>query len=454
MAESISSNGYVPPKTIPYFTSNGIPFGYSPLGFYLLAIGVDVSGLSYRYASFALRLLWFTLSPLAIYLFVRQLSTRRAAALASVLVTISLPVFRWHLGHGGVIRGLAFCLSFVTLALALKSFQTESAKLQIGAGVAFGLTVLTHPVYAVFAGFGTVGLWVGSDRSIDGFRCGGNIATIGFLISAPWILWVTFTHGVDIFLYASGTHGGLFEVHHHLYAVISLPTHGLIEKLLWYLGILCLGILFYEYRFHVVALFVATAVFLGGTIRFTFSLLLISIAIVVIDFLPNWVSQIDIDQLSLRRRSAAIVSVGLVFAAAFAGVGAAQSLPHDSFSDADRDAAKWAKTETASDATFIVQGAEEEFPFFAKRTSLVVPWGAEWDGPGAYQHHLEMLESVYSCSNTTCFSKLTAENDLDPDYLYLQRHLVTESSFSESEKYTAEYQNEQILIVSVKSRES
>jgi hypothetical protein len=82
--------------------------------------------------------------------------------------------------------------------------------LAVSAGL-FGLTVLAHPVYALFFGTNYVLLFLAYDRSISGLVNGAVVAIGGLVVASPWLVHVAGAHGLDVFTSAAGTHGGIGE---------------------------------------------------------------------------------------------------------------------------------------------------------------------------------------------------------------------------------------------------
>ncbi|QIO20872.1 glycosyltransferase family 39 protein [Haloarcula sp. JP-L23] len=456
MAKAISNNGYLIPKQINHFTAGGIPFGYPPLAFYTLAAVSDITNLSYRFASYYLRIIYFIGTPVTAYFLTTQFSNGRSASVASVLIAVSSPIFLLHLGQGGFVRGLAFVLSLTTLTLATRALKSSERRYYLTAGVVFGLTVLTHPTYAVFAGVGTASLWLGIDRSRSGFKIGATIAITGFLIASPWLLYVVTTHGPDIFFQASQTHGGLLSFTRHVNSLLSPPDSGIIERGIWVLGIGSLAVLAHERRYGLVVLFVGVGLMLGGRLRFTYTILVISVSILIVEYLSRHFEQnsisVKIDMTYFGKEQfhqvvPVFAAIFLLLPAVYAGIGGAEDLPKEPYSNADSEAVEWVRNSTSTNATFITQFREEEFPYFANRTNLIVPWGAEWEGPEAFANQLRMKSEISGCQTAGCFSSFLQSSGYNPDYLYLYNEYINIESFNRNKSFEIVYQNKKVVIV-------
>lgn len=471
--EQIVACGYCLPETIPYYTAEGVPFAYPPLSFYLLspaiAAGADPLTVS-RLLPGAMTVVY--LVPL--YLFVRDFcGSRPAAALATLLVAGNPQVLEWHISAGGVVRAVAFLLALWGMYVGVHLFQTGGRRWLIAGVVSFGLTVLTHPTYALFFAISYLLLWTGLDRSPRGLRDGAAVGVGGLLIASPWVLAVAATHGPEIFMAAAGTHGGVGGGRALLNGisawsvavfggVVLLVLSGRYLLAAWLLGA---AVLFKQPRFG----------YLVGSIG--------AAAIVVEDVLP-WLGArrpslgqharrlADVAQRGNGRArteppsggtvlAAVAVILGTVLAPAVfahhATAGPDEATP-EFLDDFDREAMAWASAETPSAATFVVLGdAAEWFPLLAHRTILVSPWGVEWRGREPFQRHLDAYENVSVCRRVDCVERWLVTVDAEPDYFYVPKGEYTvrgkyyeqhglPSALGRSDRYQRAFENEGVVV--------
>src|SRR5215210_4279864 len=115
---------------LPAFTSYNdakIPFGYSPLGFYLAAALDDLTPLSLMDAFRWLPLVTSCLIVVAFAALARTLLASRAAVAAAVVAFALVPrSFIWMLMGGGLTRSLGFLFALLTLRQLIRMYTTRS----------------------------------------------------------------------------------------------------------------------------------------------------------------------------------------------------------------------------------------------------------------------------------------------------------------------------------------
>lgn len=473
MADEISRTGYRLPAHVSHYTAEGIPFAYPPLGFYLAAAIGDLTGVG---ALTLTRLLPGVVSVLylvpAYLLGLVALRSRPRAAFVGVLVAVSPTIFQWHIGAGGFVRALAFLFLLAGLAAGLRLFRTRDAVWIAPGMVCFALTILSHPKYIVFYVLSYVVFWAVFDRSVEGLANGAFVGVGGVVLTAPWWGQVVATHGSGVFFQAAGTHREVGNVLLSLATLIDyrfvgpdVPWFLLAWRLLPVVGA---GWLAWRRRFFLPAWLVATATLVGEA-RFVF---LVG-ALATTAFLFDGVAPALRERVSAGRAAriaaAALVVVagsGLAIGSAYAAseldahAGTA-TLPQYVDGD-DLRAMEWASEGTSADAEFAVLGdAGEWFPYFTHRTNLIGPWGVEWRGDRAFRHQTNLFVHVSHCWWANCLTTAFAENDVQPNYLYVPRESYTVkgatkqprptllSSLRSSDRYEVVYENEGVAIFEV-----
>ena len=502
IAETIAAAGYGLPTTIPGYTAGGIPFAYPPLPFYLLAVLVDVVGLNPLVVSRYLPGVFVVLAVVPYYYVARELlPTVPKAGLATTLFAVTPTVLRWHLSAGGVVRALAFVFVAVGLLAGVHLFPADGRErprhvrerpgprrwpwrwLGLGA-LAFGLTVLSHPIYTVFFGTSYLVLFWFRYRSARGLARGAIVAAGGFALAAPWLVQVVATHGVGVFAGAAGTHDGLGGGIYRIGATFLAPLVPDAETPFYLAAYAGAGYLLYR-REYLLPTWLVAAGYVVGKTRFLFVPGAMMTAVFVFDWLsPRVASAVDgrVDSESEGRRSSGRfrrlrrlvgpLAVALVVLSA-TGLGALAaagqlSIWHDSASqpafvdDDDLAAMAWVEGNTQPNATFVVLGdAAEWFPLLADRPILVGHWGAEWEGADAYQRQLDLYRDVSACGTAACVTETLSRTGVDPDYVYVPRGHYTirgeanrapaslAGSMVEAERYELVYENEGVAIFRV-----
>lgn len=454
IASEIVAHGYTPPAHVPGYTAEGVPFAYPPLQFYLLAVlldlGADPVGVARVLPSVAV-----LAALVPTYLLARDYAgSRPGGAAAAVTVALTPQLLQWHVSAGGVVRAFAFCYALTAIYAGYHVFVTGSRRAVTVGLLGFAATVLTHPTYALFVVVSYLLLWAIRDRSADGFGRGAVVGLGGLALATPWFAWAVATHGPDVYVAASGTHGG---VGGGLATLVGGPSLAL-------LPLAGAAYLLIVNRDTFIAAWAVAVELLFAQPRFTFAVGAVVLAAVGVDVarrldvLAGRVAGVD--------RRAALAAVCLVAASVAGGA----YLTHEmtlttdpsmpAFLDREAvDAMVWAAGETPPDATFVVLGdAAEWFPALTGRTILVGPWGVEWRSAAAYDRHLEAYETVSRCHSADCVESTTAQFGERPDYVYLPKGQYTvrgksvvafgtlERSFEQSSGWERAYENDGVVV--------
>ncbi|NHN61469.1 MULTISPECIES: glycosyltransferase family 39 protein [Halorussus] len=471
IAERISEVGYALPETIPYYTSDGVPFAYPPLMFYAVAVIRDLTGVDPITISRFLPGIVSILYLVPMYLLARDLlDSRPEAALASLVVAVSPPVLQWHISAGGIVRAPAFLFALAGIYAGVRLYRDRDQRWVVPSLALFTLTVLTHPLYTAFFALSYFLLFLGFDRTLWGLVRGAVVGVGGILLAAPWWAQVMAHHGVDVFTGAAGTHGGIGGGLKTLQAVVNLNIHGTLVEQIWaVVPLLGIAYLLKEKRYFLPVWFVAVVLAFGKA-RLSITVGALIIAVVLLEAVGPWLKRES--PFSVGRRG--VVTAALVFIAtvglaggAMYATGAADahagspSLPQFITHD-DVQAMEWVQDNTDRSATFVVQGdAAEWFPQQTHRTMLVGPWGVEWKGHEPYSRQLGLFQDISWCNSAHCMSKTLAEENVEPDYIYLpkgeftvrgmQDHRTSKLAMSMhlSPKYRTVYENDGVIIFEV-----
>jgi len=478
MARTIMENGYAFPAVIPHITTDGIPFGFSPLGFYLAAFLLEF-GVSTLTITRLVPAIPFILALVAFFAFADDLlDDQWMATLATVVIATSAPVLQYTISAGGFVRATALLFTVLGLHTGLQAFTTETWGWRWVAvsTLLVGLTALTHPKYFLFLGTSLLALLAAFDRTRRGVWKGIFMLGGGVLLAAPWWAQVIATHGVGLFLEASQTHGGIgnpFWFFGFLLPIASVTV-------VWPALVIISGIyLVAQGRFFLPGWMLALGVVVGND-----EYAMVVGALMIATLLhESVVPAIRSDRLparlglpwSLRGRTVTQASLTATFFAVVLVTYATGSavlyvedglLTDDEFisfvDDDDLEGMEWAKRNTDTDATFVVVGdAAEWFPLFAERTSVVAARGSAWEGPGERRRMLGLRVALSGCLSAACMTETIEDIGEEPDYLYVSRdgyirgnnrHLINKRwitlppNLNESSKYSLEYGNSDVLI--------
>lgn len=473
IAEQISEHGYRLPRTIPHYTADGVPFAYPPLMFYVIAafrdgVGIDPIALT-RYLPGLI-----TIAYLVPYYYTAKelLESPSHAGIATVLLFVTPVVLKWHLAAGGIVRAAAFLFVLTGLYTGLHLFKTGDRRWLLPSVVLFALTVLTHPVYATFFGLTYLLMFSFFDRSQRGIGHGVMVAIGGILLAAPWWWQVISMHGPTIFSTAARTHDGLgggaprllesfvsplLSLSHWPFYVLSVAgvlSLGRRRRFFLPIWLLSTGYVFVQDRLLYVAGSMAAAVFIVDvclpTVRERFRVesnrrlvplfVVVLLGCSVVGFSVLTTTDIELDGQTEH------------------------VLPAPYMDRQDQRAMTWVKHRTAPSARFVVLGdAAELFPFVTNRTSLISPWGVEWEGNAQFEYQKELYDSTSACSNAECLTRSLADAQFQPEYVYvpkghytIRRDDRTQSprmrrSLVASKRYTLVFENRGVMIFRVVS---
>ncbi|QLG62555.1 hypothetical protein HUG12_12805 [Halorarum salinum] len=482
MAEAVSGNGYLPPETVRGYTADGVPFAYPPLAIYALAVVRDATGVDALTQARFLPGLVSTLAVVPTYFLSRALlDTRPRAALATVLTATSPPVLQWHLSAGGVVRAPAYLLLLSGLYAAVRLFGDRNRSWLWPATGLFGLTVLTHPLYAAAFALSCLWLYVALDGTRRGLGDGTIVAGGGLVLASPWLATVAANHGLGTLAAAAGTHGGIGGRLVDLLAgrdvasiLFSPPGSGTGspagQLVLWVWLALVIAAFAYTLRERG-PLLPGWFLVIGATLwkgRFVFLLGAMVTAFATADGFPRLLGGSD----GVRRERVAVaaavvlavtsVAVGGLYAA-----GAVQTHPGNPsqpqyIDEADVEAMEAVAATTDPDATFVVLGdAAEWFPYLTDRTILSSHWGVEWHGADEFTRQFSLQRRISRCPTGACITERLRENRVEPDFLYVPTDAYTVNgvvyrpepgrvaALVAADRYRLVYRNEGVAVVAV-----
>ena len=227
MTRDLQEAGY----RLPAFTSYNaadIPFGYSPLGFYLAGLLDDLTPLSLTDAFRWLPLLGSCLVVLAFTALARSLLASRVAVVVAVLAFAVVPrSFLWMVMGGGLTRSFGFCFALLTVHQLHRLYVRRDRSAAGWAGLTAGLTLLSHLGTMPFMAFSSALMWLAYGRHRVGVLGTAAAVVVSAVVSAPWWATVLAEHGPGPFLAAGATGGSIFRSLDLVGAVGTLSHFGL-----------------------------------------------------------------------------------------------------------------------------------------------------------------------------------------------------------------------------------
>lgn len=430
-SETILENNFAYPRTIPYYTDNGIPFAYPPLIFYLIAIVAKFTPLSTFILHSYLPTFISVITVVAFYFLAKEIFQERKLILFSTLVYAMLPVAFSELIPGeGLCESFGVFIFIIGMIFMHKMFSVDSLKYILITGFLFGIAVLGSPGGGYAFAISLVVFSFLKGRGIFDAKKFTSVASIGAVVSSPWWLTVIDYHGIDVLL------NGFMSKHSDILGLIvkSLYFH-VFGGLFW--AAFCLIGTFYcliRRDFFLPLWFIS--VLIPGEIGYIIPIpaaMLITIGLfkVIIPGFKRDVSNTD------KMRQLLITAFMLLII--FHGVGAAivPSLSQGyhamvyNYNEMiyteknDMEAMKWIKQNTAENSTFFVLGKEtiwmrmDWFPAITHRTTLNAPYGSEWEGN--IEEIVQMDEEVNKCTEAEKFTEIANKYGIQFTHIYVSK---------------------------------
>jgi hypothetical protein len=444
ISDTIIQNGWVLPNFVPNYTSQLIPLGYPPLGFYIGAV--------YRYLGFDLVTISRIISPItfvitipiAYYTISKYVRDQLQSFVATLVLAVSPASMFWHITAGGFLRSIAFIFVLTGLYAGHEIFigSDDGNKWLVVGMVFFGLTLLTHPTYSLFFALSFLILYIVEDRSVQGFLNGSVVALGGIIIASPWLITVISRHGLDVYTSLGGTrpfgilpfiwtfifdiHGEIIHIWHAI-AIVGAVILVLNKEYRYPVWIIGVGLLVPRPQFLIFIAAIISAIVLVRTLRELFPE-------------AEWKVIATIGIIGLYA-----LGGGAGFAAQYPT--ASESPLSPTLSDDDIEAMDWVQSNTGQNADFLVQGTPSEwFPAFTNRTTLVNAQGTEWLGGNYYSRMGKLQSDLSQCQSVSCIENIRNGTDGEVDYIYVERSEELKQQLNSSDEYKFEFQNDGVMI--------
>ncbi|MCW3137022.1 MAG: glycosyltransferase family 39 protein [Methanophagales archaeon] len=425
-SETILENNFTYPRTIPYYTDNGIPFAYPPLLFYLIAIVAKFTPLSTFILHIYLPTFISVATVIAFYFLAKEIFQERKLILFSTLVYAILPTAFSELIPGeGLCESFGVFIFIIGMIFMHKMFSTDSLKYILITGFLFGIAVLGSPGGGYAFAISLVVFSFLKGRGVFDAKKFTSVALIGAVVSSPWWLTVIDYHGIDILL------NGFMSRHSDILGLIvkSLYFH-VFGGLFW--AAFCLFGIFYciiKREFFLPIWFISVLIPGGAEIGYIIPIpaaILITLGLFKV-VIPGFKKDI-----SRTNKIHQLLIVAFILLIIFHGVGEAigPSLYKDY--DAmiyteknDMEAMKWIKLNTAENSIFFVINDQtawwlkDWFPAITRRITLNTPYGSEWAGD--FERIVQMDEDISKCTEAYHFTEIANKYGVRFTHIYISK---------------------------------
>jgi hypothetical protein len=445
MVRDLQAGGYHLPAFSSY-NDAAIPYGYSPLGFYLAALLDDFTPLGLVDVFRWLPLIASSLLVIAFASLARAILRSPTAVVASIVAFALLPrSFIWLLMGGGVTRSLGFLFAVITLRLLYALYTEGRWRYVPWLSLTAALTVLSHLGTAPFLAFSGLLFLLAYGRRRQAVLASLVAAAGAALLSAPWWVTVIQMHGIDPFLAASATGGSIFRSLSLSDTVVTLAQLGLgtAESVLAVIGMLGALGFFYALtmgEWLLPAWWIAI-VTLDARQGSTFSTLPIALlaGVAVAHLLLPAMRRLPVSALRRSPGRAAwspefVLGVFLVFAAVSALI--RTPIPGGmtdmgSLTSQEREAMRWVSEETSPQARFLViagtpweiDRTSEWLPVLGKRRSVATVQGFEWRPIGEFARKKREYIDLQGCAGwvSRCLQDWSRATGLGFTHVYIPK---------------------------------
>jgi hypothetical protein len=466
MTQELGSHDFHLPVTTAY-NGAGIPFAYSPLGFYLAAFLHSVAGVDLADLLRVLPLIFSSACVVAFYLLARELVPSRATVVAALCTFSVLPrSFLWLIMGGGLTRSIGFLFAILTLWQLHRVYTRRAWRHVAWATVLASLTVLSHLGTAPFVAFSAALMLLFFGRHRFGVYASLAVAIGTVVLTAPWWVSVASVHGFAPFLAAGATGGTVFSGASRGQALAKLAFFGFgtAEPLFPLIGALAIIGAFASltWRGAFLPVWWLTIILLDTRAGATYAAIPVALlaGIAIIDVIvpvvarasswshatprPPTASGWDAFVVAPRPRQWA---VGIVLSILLA-YGVASSILRrpslnaegrylTSLTAADRAAMAWVSRRTAPGSRFliVVGGAAggwwsdrvaEWFPVLGRRVSVATVQGTEWLPRGTFEMRERAYDELQGCAvwGTPCIEQWARDHGLPYTHVYVPKTLA------------------------------
>lgn len=225
MVQELQANHYRLPQFTAYNMA-GIPYAYSPFGFYATGFLSDITGLSLMTLFRWLPLVGASLTIGAFFLLARSLfSYAMAPAMAVIVAVVAFGLiprtFVWMISGGGITRTFGFLFAILALYQIHRLYMDRRSAYIFPAALFIALSVLSHIGTARFLAVSLVLFWLFFGRHRHGLISSIVVVLAACAMMAPWLATVMAEHGLAPFLAANQTSGSFYSDRESLRHVLA-----------------------------------------------------------------------------------------------------------------------------------------------------------------------------------------------------------------------------------------
>lgn len=442
--EQLAEANFILPKT----GQGGIPYVYPPLGFYAHAIFLKLGISTWFYLRWLVP--FYTLIALIAFgaVYARFFGSKVWAAVAAILAASAPYLVESHVWAAGMVRGPAFALFLLALAVFLWLKPDSGWKRAALAGFFSGLTVLSHLGYAYFLAL-WMGLWLLFHVRL--WKQAALVVGFAVLTVLPWLWAVLVNYPFDVFLNALRSHNTLdiFSMLGNPQAVVSVLWVGLSKlfeiPLLGWTALVGTGWQLYRKRWELPVMLAATLPFHLQSRRFVVVLgILLGVSL-----LQEWTS-LAAKNRPLIKLSVLALAVLLVFTVYAAGLSRVAAVK-PALTDGLLEAARYLRENAAPESEYFILADYNEtewFPYLSRRNPII-PWAREWEGNLGDQTSL-LLEAFYcgQDGDVACVERVIQDVGRQPQYLVVmkRKYLVFLENFEQLKTWRRVYNNSEYQV--------
>lgn len=472
MTEELVENNFRLPVYTAY-NDGDIPYAYPPMAFYLIGglhkfLNIPLISL-FRYLPATVSVLTLP----AFYLLSKKFLEDRFLRVAALYLFAMLPrSFEWFVMGGGVTRSLGFLFSLLAIKYIYELFSDAHQKKSptILAAVFSGLTVLSHPVTALFLIFSTILIYLFRENRIGNLRKGFLLSVWVLAITSPWWGTVVYRHGWAPFLGAGGTgHVNWFEIKNLLTLNFEFENPFFLSV---YGVFAILGVFFVRgksVKQLSIALFIGYIVMPRGGVDLLsayMALLAAQGVHAVLGGLPPGLSTRSsglpdvIAEYSRAKVFLVFVFIYVFFAAYTYKYVQGKSSLH--LTQSEDLAMQWIQRHTDNDAAFVVYPPRGErrfwwndfraewFPALTHRVNFTTVQGYEWRGD-EFSRRVSRYVDLYFCDppGVDCVESWAEDYGLSVEYVYIGERGTKSAlvrAFHREKNYVAVYINKETIL--------
>ncbi len=440
MVEDVLNARFSLPISTGYNFSQ-IPFAYPPLGFYLAALVVRISGFGTIQVMQYLPAVINWLSIPVFYLLSKKMLDKPVPVFIATITYTFLPrSWMWMIMGGGLTRSLGVFFGLLSVYYGYRTLNEKNPKLLLPTVVVTGLAFLSHPEAIVFSGLSLFFLFLFYRRDRIGFTHLVLIGVGALIFSIPWWGTVLSRYGVEPFIAAFRTGG------HSSTVVLNLIFFNLLGELntTYFATLAIIGIFFMlgkkQWFLPVWTIAIVLLIPRSGFNFLTIpAAILITLALteIILPAIANLVDNSRENNISYLKRIYPIFGISLLLYLFINLILIAAMVPYHNetrvtvLSVEERNAMVWIAKNTDIGSQFLVvpmadfwaDKSSEWFPYLAQRKSVTTVQGAEWLPGTAFDQALTWAIQTQECliESSACVTALKIEEKIPFTHIYLPK---------------------------------